>query len=444
MIPLDFTHDPNARSWVESANDPGADFPIQNLPFAVFRPQGADAAFRCGVAIGDQIIDLPRLAEIEGLSASLHTLAKLAAKDSLAPIMRLGADGWRTLRHDLFRLLTVDSLFKEPLQGCVIDQASVEYALPCTVGDFTDFYTSVHHARKTAQALKPGSEPPANFFSMPMAYHGRSSTVQPGGGEVSRPQGQRWDKTEDRAIYGPSTRLDYEVELGVLLGVGHKGATALTVDEAEEHIFGVCLLNDWSARDFQAWEGRPLGPFLAKNFATTLSPWIVTLDALRPYRCAMLREPAPHPVPEYLDSDLNSQHGAYPIQITLALESTNMRRQGIAPQTLANVNFSEGQWTLAQMVTHHTANGCSLRAGDLLGTGTISGAGQHESGCLLELTKNGKAPVALNSGEERAYLEDGDRVIMQAQCTAPSRRRIGFGILSDTVAAPIPLRPLGK
>ncbi|MEM1143069.1 MAG: fumarylacetoacetase [Pseudomonadota bacterium] len=435
MIPLDFTHDPKTRSWIESANDPDSDFPIQNLPFTVFRPQGAGTAFRCGVAIGDQIIDLPMLAQIDGISTSLRTLAKLSASDSLAPIMRLGASGWRILRHDLFRLLTVDSTFKAPLRGCLVDQASAEFALPCVVSDFTDFYTSVHHARKTARALKPGSEPPANFYSMPMAYHGRSSTVRPSGSEVNRPQGQRWDKENDRAVYGPSTRLDYEIELGVLLGIGHKDSTPLPIDKAEQHIFGLCVLNDWSARDFQAWEGRPLGPFLAKNFATTLSPWIVTLDALRPYRCALRRESAPNPVLDYLDSELNSQHGAYPIEIRLALESSTMRKRGIEPQTLARVNFSGGQWTLAQMVTHHTANGCSLRSGDLLGTGTISGPGQHESGCLLELTKNGKEPITLKSGEKRAYVEDGDRVIMQAQCTAVGRRRIGFGTLSDTVVA---------
>lgn len=426
MIKLDETHDPVRRSWLASANAADTDFPIQNLPFAVFRRKSSGEAFRGGVALGDQILDLAAV-HATGLIADQAAALAAAALPQLNTFMQLGLPAWRALRAALSAALSKGAVLEAGLRSCLVPQIDAEYNLPARIGDYTDFYTSIYHATTVGRAFRPEQPLLPNYKWLPIGYHGRSSSVVVSGQRFVRPSGQQLPPGASEPIVGPSKRLDYELELGLFIGPGNVLGSTIPLESAESHIFGMCLLNDWSARDLQAWEYQPLGPFLAKSFATTISPWIVTLDALAPYRVAFQRpagDPAPLP---YLDSQHNRDAGAFDIQLEVALASAAMRGRSEAPTRLSRTSYRHAYWTAGQLVTHHSAAGCNLQPGDLLGTGTQSGPSPAEAGSLLELTAGGKQPLQLGSGETRGFLEDGDSVVFHAWCEGPGAARIGFG-----------------
>jgi fumarylacetoacetase len=428
----DHTNDPQARSWLASANEPDCQFSIQNLPFAVFR-HGSET-FRGGVAIGDQIVDLARFAGRSSANALAASGAGAAAGSSLNALMQLGPQIWQALRHELFAGLSRGSPAESSLRECLVPQRDAVYALPAQIGDYTDFYTSIHHATAIGRQFRPDNPLLPNYKWVPIGYHGRSSSIGVSGQNIPRPAGQRLAPGEAIPAVGPTRRLDYELELGVFVGPGNARGTSIPIAEAENHIFGLCLLNDWSARDIQGWEYQPLGPFLAKNFATTISPWVVTLQALAPFRMAFSRpETDPQPLP-YLDDPCNRQRGAFDIKLEALIETTHMREAGLAPHRLSVTSFRHSYWTIAQLIAHHTVNGCDLRPGDLLGTGTQSGPTPAEAGSLTELTVGGSKPVSLGDGERRGFLEDGDAVIFRAWCEKPGAARIGFGELHGHVS----------
>ncbi|MDQ2694007.1 MAG: fumarylacetoacetase [Pseudomonadota bacterium] len=428
------THDPDLRSWVASANDPGGDFPIQNLPFGVFRRRGSAEPWRGGVAIGDQILDLAAAARFFSGAAGLAAAA--CAGPTLNAFMALGPEAWSALRLALSRALR-QGADADALRPCLTPQAQAGHALPAAIGDYTDFYASIHHATNVGRLLRPDNPLLPNYKWMPIAYHGRASTIGVSGRDFPRPSGQTLDSAQTPTL-GPSRRLDYELEMGIYIGVGNPPGRPIAIGQAPRHVFGLCLLNDWSARDIQAWEYQPLGPFLAKSFATTVSPWIVTLEALAPYRCPWERPPEdPQPL-AYLDSPEIRAQGAIDICLEAWLETMAMRRAGDAPVRLSHSSFRHAYWSLFQMVAHHTVNGCALAPGDLLGSGTMSGPAPEAVGSLLELTLGGRQPVRLPNGETRRFLEDGDAVTLRGWCEKPGRVRIGFG---DCRAAVLPAIP---
>jgi fumarylacetoacetase len=430
---LDHTHDPAAKSWVESANAPGTPFPIQNLPFAVFRRAGHDETFRGGVALGDYVVDLAALASAglcEGLALAA---AQACAQSVLDEFFGMGPAAWRALRHALFAIFEEHAARSgASAQVCLIPLTEVEYGLPATIGDYTDFYTSIDHARNVMKVMRPGAALAPNFQWMPVAYHGRASSIGVSGQPVRRPRGQRMPQGALAPELAASAKLDYELELGIFIGVGNSQGTPIPIGEAEQHIFGLCLLNDWSARDIQAWESQPLGPFLAKNFATTLSPWIVTMDALLPFRCAWHRpEDEPQPL-AHLDASEVRRHGGIDIQLEVWLRAASEPTASRGTR-LSRTSFRHQYWTVAQMVAHHTVGGCNLRSGDLLGSGTISGPTATEAGAIIELTAGGSAPVHLANGEQRGFLEDGDTVVLNGWCERAGFVSIGFGEASGEI-----------
>lgn len=433
--PINHTHDPAARSWLASANAQGNDFPIQNLPFGIFRRTGSAEAWRGGVALGDQVIDLAALASASIVRGVAAEALALAAQPTLNPLLAQGPAAWRALRDALFDLFRSGATTAIP-DGVLVAQANVEHAVPMRIGDYTDFYTSFHHALN-ASRLFGATDVTPNFRSLPIGYHGRVSSVGMSPQSVRRPLGQYKPPGVEKPLFGPSTALDYELELGLVIGPGNTQGEGIPLAEAEDHLFGICLLNDWSARDVQGWEMAPLGPFLAKNFATTLSPWIVTLDALAPYRCAWSCDvPGHQPLP-YLDDPVVRAQGGFEIQLQVLLETPLRREAGAGPGLLSETNFRHQYWTPAQMVTHHTIGGCNLQPGDLFGSGTISGPTETEAGALFELSKAGSKPVRLppicGLIEERGFLDDGDAVIFRGWCEAPGRVHIGFGECRGTV-----------
>ncbi|HKT73690.1 MAG TPA: fumarylacetoacetase [Steroidobacteraceae bacterium] len=438
MRQLDASHDPALRSWVESANDGRSDFPIQNLPFAVFRPRGTMESFRGGVAIGDQVLDLRAVASL-GLASGLAARALGACtSQTLNPLMALGPSAWSALRATLQSLLRAGASQAPVLARALLPQAAVEHGLPAAIGNYTDFYASIHHATAVGRLFRPDNPLLPNYRWVPIAYHGRASSIGVSGQTIIRPLGQLARGADAAPVLGPSVRLDYELELGAFVGPGSRLGERVPLASAEDHLFGLCLLNDWSARDIQAWEAQPLGPFLAKSFATTISPWIVTMEALAPFRSPWSRSP-PDPEPlAYLDAASVRQAGALDVELEVRVESQQMRAAGAAPHRLSHSNFRDSYWTLAQMLTHHTVNGCNLCPGDLLGTGTQSGPRPAEAGSLLELTAGGKQPLTLPSGEQRTFLADGDRVVLRAWCERAGRVRIGFGEAAGTVVPATP------
>jgi len=430
-LQLNETHDPCLTSWVASANRTDSDFPIQNLPFCVFRRRGVAEALRGGVAIGDQVIDLAMFAQELGDAPELaRHAANLAAYSSLNGLMGAGRQAWSALRLALSRMLRADA---EPRSGMLVAQADAEYALPAAIGDYTDFYTSIHHATSVGKLFRADNPLLPNYKWVPIGYHGRASTIAISGQVFRRPRGQVLPAGCDAPSLLPSKKLDYELEIGVFIGPGNVQGEPIHASDAEAHIFGLCLLNDWSARDLQAWEYQPLGPFLSKNFASTISPWIVTLEALAPYRVAWHREASdPQPLP-YLDYGRLRACGAFDIELEVLLETETMRREQMAPARLTQSNFRHSYWTVAQLLTHHTVNGCAMCPGDLLGSGTQSGPRPEEAGSLLELTEGGKKPLGLPNGERRVFIEDGDRIVMRGWAARPGLPRIGFGEVSGTV-----------
>lgn len=437
LISLNETHDIQLRSWVASANSPDSDFPIQNLPFAVFRRQGSHQAFRVGVAIGDQILDLAAAHAVHAfagyteLQGGHFTAAVNAA--NLNGLMGLGQHVWSALRLALSRVLREGASQQASLKACLLAQSNAEYALPAHIGDYTDFYTSIYHATAVGKLFRPDNPLLPNYKWVPIGYHGRASSIAVSGQSFPRPQGQIKPPTADEPSFGPAKRMDYEVEVGIFVGTGNALGSSVPMAQAEQHIFGLCLLNDWSARDIQAWEYQPLGPFLAKNFASTISPWVVTLEALAPYRCGWSRDAAdPQPLP-YLQAAGLQESGALDVQLEVLIQTAKMREAGLPAERLSLSNFKHSYWTIAHLLTHHTVNGCNLNPGDLLGSGTQSGPLPEEAGSLLELTEGGKKPIQLSNGEQRIFLEDGDTIIMRGWSHKEGAPRIGFGQVAGTL-----------
>ena len=427
MIQTNETHDAALESFVVSANDGITDFPIQNLPFAVFRRVGSSEAFRGGVAIGDQVLDLAALAATSLLSGGAAAACKAASESTLNRFMSMGNASWSALRLALSRALRSSSAFESQVRACLIAEGNVEYAVPARIGDYTDFYTSIYHATNIGRLFRPDNALLPNYKWIPIGYHGRASSVVVSGHSFPRPVGQIMQTGATAPVLARSERMDFELELGIFVGQENALGSRIPIALAESHVFGVCLLNDWSARDLQAWEYQPLGPFLAKNFATTISPWIVTLEALAPFRTAWIRiADDPQPLP-YLDSLENRERGAFDILLEVLIETSRMRELALAPERLCLTSYRHAYWTLAQLIAHHTVNGCNLQPGDLLGTGTLSGPTATEAGAMIELTVGGKQPVTLKSGESRTFLEDGDAIILRAHCEKTGAVRLGFG-----------------
>ena len=433
MHALNETHDPQLQSWVASANDGQTDFPIQNLPFAIFRRQGSNEAFRGGVAIGDQIVDMAAAVKAGVFTGDALEAAQAATEPTLNHLMGLGPPRLSHLRKQLSKELQAGSLQEAALQACLVPQAQAEYALPARIGDYTDFYTSVHHATNIGKQFRPDNPLLPNYKWVPIGYHGRSSSIGVSGQAFKRPKGQVKPPNAEVPVLKASARMDIELEMGVLVGQANALGDAVPITEAESHIFGLVLLNDWSARDIQPWEYQPLGPFLAKNFASTISPWVVTMEALAPFRAPFSHpEGDPQPLP-YLSSAANSAEGGLDIQLQALIETPAMRAAKVPPAAFTRTNYRHAYWTAAQMLAHHTVNGCNLQPGDLLGTGTLSGPTLDSACALIELTTGGQNPVQLPGGETRTWLQDGDTVILRGWCERPGAVRIGFGECVGTV-----------
>ncbi|MBK6865113.1 MAG: fumarylacetoacetase [Ideonella sp.] len=415
---IDATHDPALASWVESANGPGTDFPIQNLPFGRFRV-ASDLDWHIGVAIGDQVLDLQR--------------ARLVETHDMKQLLRLRPEARASLRLAISEGLRAGSAKEALFRAALTPQTQVELGLPCEIGDYTDFYIGIHHATAVGKLFRPDSPLLPNYKWVPIGYHGRASSINVSPSRFRRPLGQQRGADDSQPVFGPTQRLDYELELGLVIGRPNAQGEPIAIGDAEDHLFGVALFNDWSARDIQAWEYQPLGPFQSKNFASTLSPWVVTMEALAPFRAPFVRPDGdPQPLP-YLDSPANRAQGAIAIELEVWLQTVAMQQAGHGGDRLSHSNFSDGYWTAAQLVTHHSVNGCNLQSGDLLGTGTLSGPGAGQGGSLLELTQGGKQAIRLSNGETRSFLEDGDTVILRGFCQRNGFRRIGFGECRGTV-----------
>jgi fumarylacetoacetase len=427
---LDETHDSSRRSWVDSANDPATDFPIQNLPFGVFRRRGGAEPGRVGVAIGDQIIDLAACLDLGVLDARDSAIRAACASSRLNELMALGRGAATTLRHALSRMLDVSrsSDVSRHASRILLSMRDAELLLPAAIGDYTDFYASIHHATNVGSMFRPDNPLLPNYKWIPIAYHGRASSIVVSGTDVPRPMGQTRDGNQCPPAFGPSRRVDYELEVGAFVGRGNTLGSPVAIDRAEEHVFGLCLVNDWSARDVQSWEYQPLGPFLSKSFATTISPWVITLDALAPFRARVTPRPEgdPQPLP-HLWSRSVGETGAIDIALEMYLSTSRMRDAGTPSYRVSAAHFTDMYWTLSQFVAHHTSNGCNLRPGDLLASGTVSGPTAESRGCLLERAWRGTEPLQLPSGETRAFLQDGDEVTLRGSCERSGHRRIGFG-----------------
>ena len=423
---IDETNDPALVSWVESAQ--GSDFPIQNLPLGIFSV-GARRR-QAGVAIGDYVLDLNGIEDL--LDGDWR-------EDLAQPVLNgwlaRGPESQNALRLRLIELLS-DEKYRDDVEPQLVGQTEARFHVPCLVGDYTDFYVGIHHATNVGKQFRPENPLLPNYKYVPIGYHGRASSVRASGEPVIRPNGQRKVPDADTPEYGPSRRLDYELELGIWIGRGNELGSPIPIDEAAEHIGGYCLLNDWSARDIQAWEYQPLGPFLAKNFLTSISPWVVDPQALAPFRKPMPLRPAGDPQPlSYLDDPADRETGALAIQLEATLTTEQMRQRGLAPHILSRGSADAAMyWSAAQIVTHHSSNGCNLEPGDLIGTGTLSTDAAGGLGSLLEISQGGKQPIELASGEQRSFLEDGDEVTLKAWCEGQGVR-IGFGECVGRVVA---------
>ncbi|MGH9406721.1 MAG: fumarylacetoacetase [Terriglobia bacterium] len=438
-LPTDETHDASIQSWVESANGAQTDFPIQNLPLGVFRRRASRDAPRIGVAIGDELLDLAACARNGVFDGDAPGAVETVCTPSLNALMALGPEASSMLRQRLHRLLRSDSpdasRNRDVLSPHLVPIEQAELFVAAEIGDYTDFYASIHHATNVGSMFRPSNPLLPNYRYVPVAYHGRASSIVVSGTLVPRPRGQSRPMAEKPPVFGPSQRLDYELEVGVLIGRGNALGDPVPIDAAELHIFGACLVNDWSARDIQAWEYQPLGPFLGKNFATSVSPWVVMLDALRPFRVPAAPRSPDNPAPlDHIFAEEDQRRGGIDLTVEVFLSSRAMRDRDCEPLRLSRGNLREMYWTVAQMIAHHTSNGCNLRAGDLIATGTISGPTKDSRGSLLELTWGGADPIALPTGESRRFLEDGDEVIFRGYCERAGFRRIGFGECRGLIA----------
>jgi len=407
------------KSWCESAQ--GSDFPIENLPLGIFSV--GERRRRAGIAIGDYVLDLAGIADLLD-----EDWREELSQPVLNGWLARGPEAQSVLRQRLQELLS-DEKYRDEVEPQLVGQSEVRLHVPCLVGDYTDFYVGIHHATNVGKQFRPDNPLLPNYKYVPIGYHGRASSVRASGEPVIRPSGQRKAPDADAPEYGPSRRLDYELELGIWIGEGNELGSPIPIGEAADHIAGYCLLNDWSARDLQAWEYQPLGPFLAKNFLTSVSPWVVTPQALEPFRKAMPPRPYgdPEPLP-YLSDATDRERGALAIQLEVTLTTETMRAAGLAPQILSRGSADAAMyWSAAQIVAHHSANGCNLQPGDLIGTGTLSTESAGGLGSLLEISEGGKQPIRLPSGETRSFLEDGDEVTLKAWCEGDGDVRIGFG-----------------
>ncbi|MBP6820322.1 MAG: fumarylacetoacetase [Acidobacteria bacterium] len=425
------THDPNLESWVKSANFSDTDFPIQNLPFGIFEADDEDDMPGIGVAIGDQVLDLTSLAEAIWADDFFDEIAGACTLyPDLDLMLTLPQEHLSELRQRVSKLLRADNKSDERYiaEDFLIPMDEVRMLLPHDIGDYTDFYSSIYHATNIGKMFRPDQPLMPNYKWIPVGYHGRASSIVVSGSDIRRPSGQTMPDGADAPSFGPSKVLDYELEVGFFVGHGNEQGQPISIAEAEEHIFGLCLVNDWSARDIQRWEYQPLGPFLAKSFATTISPWIVTMEALEPFRVPAFQREAGDPQPlSYLDSPENRERGGFDIKLEVLIATEQMRQKNIAPHRLSASNTRDLYWTFAQMLAHHSSNGCNLRPGDLLASGTASGATKDSQGSLIELTERGSLPITMPTGEIRRFLEDGDEIILRGYCEREGFRRIGFG-----------------
>ena len=420
---VDASHDAGLESWVEAANDPASDFPIQNLPFGRFRRDG-DSDWRIGVAIGDEVLDLRAAGLID--NSDMNRLIRLLP-EARAALRRAISDGLKRGSGD-------ETRFAKAL----VPQAEVRLGLPCRIGDYTDFYVSSHHATAIGRIFRPDNPLLPNYKWVPIGYHGRASSINASPSGLRRPMGQRRGAEGEAPQLLPTAKLDFELELGLVIGRPNAQGEPIAIEQAEDHLFGVTLFNDWTARDIQSWEYQPLGPFLSKNFASTISPWMVTFEALAPFRRAFVRpEGDPQPLP-YLDSPANRERGAFDIELEVWLQTAAMAKAGHAGERLSRSSYAHAYWTAAQLVAHHTVNGCNLGAGDLFGTGTLSGPRPEQAGSIFELTEGGKRPIALSNGESRLFVEDGDTIVLKGWCERQGFRRIGLGECRGTVLAVAP------
>ena len=413
------TNSPDLVSWVESANAPEAPFPIQNLPYGRFRRNASDP-WSIGVAIGNQVLD------VHG--------AGLAHSSEMLHWLTLGRSQRQAQRQAISLALQHGNEDRARIKPWLVPMTEVELGLPCEIRNYSDFFIGIHHASNTGRLSRPNTQLLPNYRWVPIGYHGRASSIQVSGRDFARPKGQVKPAGAEVPSMQPSDRLDFELEMGIVIGRGNEQGDAIPIDEAEEHIAGLTLLNDWSARDLQAWEAQPLGPFLAKSFATTLSPWIVTLEALAPFRKPFVRSAEePQPLP-YLEGQSGREFGAIDVTLEVWLQTPQMRAHGQGGECIVRTGLAKAAyWTVAQLVTHHTINGCNLMPGDLLGTGTLSGKGAGQAACLLEITQGGRHSLRLSNGEERLFLHDDDTVTLRGYCERPGRRRIGFGDCTATV-----------
>lgn len=435
---LNETHRVDLASWVESAQTPGCDFPIQNLPFGVFWRAGRGEEARVGAAIGDQIVDIVACLEQGLIGRDASAAAERCRVPQLNELMALAPPAISALRRELSALLRVDSVAyrNEPgiARRILVPMYEAELRLPAVIGDYTDFYASIDHARNVGSMFRPSEPLLPNYKYVPIGYHGRSSSIVPSGTHVRRPMGQIRDNPDEPPVVGPSKRLDYELEVGFFVGQGNAQGAPIPIIDADRHVFGCCLLNDWSARDIQSWEYQPLGPFLAKSFATTISPWVVTLEALEPFRVPAYVRPDGDPPPlDYLLWEGDQRRGAFDIILEVYLRTATMRQRSQNAVRVSRGRFTSMYWTVAQLVAHHTSNGCNLRTGDVLGSGTISGPQPESRGSLIERTWRGREPLRLPNGESRSFLEDGDEITLRGICERPGFARIGFGDCSGMI-----------
>ncbi len=416
-----------SKSWLASANDAELGFPLENLPFCAFQVRGGGQ--RLGVGIGDSILDLARLARSEAMTGVAVDVREACMEPTLNRLMARGRVKTLELRSALMRVLAENAPERlvQKLKELLHPMSAAQYCVPVAIGDYTDFYASIHHATNVGKLFRPDQPLMPNYKFIPIGYHGRASSIVVSGAAVKRPNGQAKSASADVPTFGPSRQMDYEVELGAYVSIGNSLGSPIGVDEAEQHIFGTSLVNDWSARDIQAWEYQPLGPFLGKSFATSVSPWVVTMDALAPYRVPLARraESDPQPLP-YLASRNSGEQGI-DIQLEVYLTTQKMRDESRNPVRLSHVSAKDLYWSFAQLIAHHTSNGCNLRTGDLLASGTISGPEPDSRGSLLEITRRGVDPLKLPSGEERSFLEDGDEVTIRGFCQREGLPRISLG-----------------
>ena len=432
MYEINETHDPNLKSWVESANDPNTDFPIQNLPFCVidYPKNGHESSWEIAVRIGDSYLDLDGCKEAD-LFEDLPNIRHWLNHFDLNQMADVGLNERALLRDRLMAALRIDATqeYRSVAEANLVDLAVVELNESAfAIENYTDFYCSIYHATNVGSMFRPDNPLLPNYKYVPIGYHGRVSSIVISGTDIKRPKGQNRSDAEKPPVFIPAKSLDYEMELGFFVGQGNELGTPIPIGEAEKHIFGMCLVNDWSARDIQAWESQPLGPFLAKNFATTISPFVVTMEALAPFRTKPFERDPGDPQPlDYLADEQNQKQGGLDINLEVYIQTEKMRDQRIEPHLLSRSNTNDLYWTVGQMLTHHASNGCNLQTGDLIATGTVSGKEKSERGSMLELSWRGTEPIELPSGEQRRFLEDGDEIIMKGYCEREGFRRIGFG-----------------